>query len=406
MKPLQGFLQGLLPHRIRGWAFDPNDPDQHLTVEVRVDGVVIARAVASQLFPDLQQKQIGRGDHGFLIALDPPLPMNDGNLPEIVALSSGGQQRVLCLPKAVIAKPESNLPAGPKRKSLLERNSAIHTASSSDGVHPKASHVSKVGVGQSLYSQVSDLDSYPVFILGAARSGTSAMVRALMRTEKYETFNEGHLLPLVMRLNHMVQNYYAKSARDAAAGMKTLIANVHEKSIHDVIHAGFISIMQKTFSSGYWLDKTPGAEMIRAAPLMHRLWPNAKFIFMRRHPVDNIESRRRKFMSMDFTEHCRLWSDSMMTWYAIRQSLAECAMEVDQLTMATQPFPLAEQLSVFLNLQEEEKNKLKDAMSSVRPQTTGSDPAHHVSLADVNWSDQERIIFSSLCTEPARLFGY
>ncbi len=399
MKPLQGFLQGVFPHRIRGWAYDPNEPQQHLTIEVRLDGALVTTTFAAQHFPDLEQKHIGNGDHGFVLQFDPHLPLDSGATLEVIAIAASGERRIL-------HQPNASGTGAPVLKTIQATAGAKSPAMPAFAPLTEA-HVPPINAspGHPLF-QPSDSQAHPVFVLGSARSGTTAMVRALTQLGRYEGYNEGHFLPLALRLEQVVHAYYGKSARDAAPGMKTLVAHIPQPWVRDFLQAGFATLLRSIFPTGHWLDKTPGAEMVRAAPLMRRIWPNARFIFMRRDPVDNIESRRRKFPTFDFADHCRLWAEAMMAWYHVRDTLTACSLEVDQLTLARHPDLVSPKIATLLGLPENEAEKLQKIMSAVRPQTTGSDPQAHVTLADVDWSETERAIFASVCAEPARLFGY
>lgn len=44
-----------------------------------------------------------------------------------------------------------------------------------------------------------------------------------------------------------------------------------------------------------WVDKTPDPRMIKCVPRLKRAWPNAKFIFVKRRGIENLESRIKKF---------------------------------------------------------------------------------------------------------------
>jgi hypothetical protein len=251
-----------------------------------------------------------------------------------------------------------------------------------------------------------DLSQRPVFVLGSARSGTTAMMAALRQSGRYAGFNEGHFLTLFGRLRHAVGIHYGRSVRDAAPGMNTLIANIPQQIVTEALQAAFNEIIRAIFPTGYWLDKTPGPDMIKTAPMLRRIWPEARFIFMRRAPVDNIESRRRKFPTISFKDHCRLWAESMVSWHAIRGELAEVSLEVDQLRMGLQPEQVAAEVAALLNLTERETARLLNSFQQDRPQRTGSTITHVVDIASVDWTAEEREIFQQTCAEAIELFGY
>lgn len=85
-------------------------------------------------------------------------------------------------------------------------------------------------------------------------------------------------MPLAKELLHTADTYYA-THRDLTSNDTTLRA-IHLSTFQRVVRRGFVQLTREAFPSGYWIDKTPTAEMIRAAPLMREIWPNARFIFM------------------------------------------------------------------------------------------------------------------------------
>ena len=67
--PLQGNLDGLDGTTITGWAFDPEQPDAPVTLEVLVGDGLIARLSANRFRSDLESSGIGDGRHGFELRL-------------------------------------------------------------------------------------------------------------------------------------------------------------------------------------------------------------------------------------------------------------------------------------------------------------------------------------------------
>jgi hypothetical protein len=70
---LRGWLDEATHGRIRGWAWDANDPDAKLVLEVFDNGERIARVMADLFRGDLEDAGIGDGRHGFVLdaALSP-----------------------------------------------------------------------------------------------------------------------------------------------------------------------------------------------------------------------------------------------------------------------------------------------------------------------------------------------
>ena len=139
---------------------------------------------------------------------------------------------------------------------------------------------------------ITDEGQFPVFVLGPARSGTSAMALGLLDSGRYSGYGEGHLLPLAHDLLATADTYYR---RYAEAGADTLLGRVPIAAFQSLIRRSFVQLARDVFPTRFWLDKTPTVAMVHAAPLMKELWPNARFIFMKRRVIENVLSRLRKF---------------------------------------------------------------------------------------------------------------
>lgn len=70
---LQGIFDVARPDRLAGWAFDRAHPESSLEIEVLREGRPIALIRADLHRPDLVKAGVGSGDHGFALALDPPV---------------------------------------------------------------------------------------------------------------------------------------------------------------------------------------------------------------------------------------------------------------------------------------------------------------------------------------------
>ena len=143
----------------------------------------------------------------------------------------------------------------------------------------------------------SDLKQRPVFILGPARSGTSAMTLALLDSGAYLGTGEGHLLPLAHALVGTIDQYYQRRAEDP----HTLLGKLPIAAFQKLIRRSFVRLAADLFPTRRWLDKTPTVEMVRASvPRWKELWPNARFILAESAASSkNVLSRRRKFPQDD-----------------------------------------------------------------------------------------------------------
>ncbi len=366
---LKGGLHWIMPRKLSGWAICPARPHDHLRVEVRLDGVLIATTRASQRLDPLTEVGIKAGDHGFLVETTTPLPPDEPERLEVTAFADDGASLELRLP---------------------------HSA-------PPRARPSGAG---SLRFLGADRQQRPVFVLGAARSGTSVMGRALRRTGRYEGHGEGHLISLLPTLLAATRAHYQRDPQRAASGRFTMLASVPEQVIQDGLQAMFAAIARAEFPTANWMDKTPGVEMVRAAPILRRVWPAARFVFMQRRGIDNIESRRRKFPEVPFEEHCQAWAQTMLAWADIRTGLDACSLAVEQLDLARRPQNVAAGLKRLLGLEPTEAAQLLHSFRTDRPQQTGESFATEQHLNDLDWNDAQKEQFWSICGEAMALFGY
>jgi hypothetical protein len=245
----------------------------------------------------------------------------------------------------------------------------------------------------------------PVIVLGAARSGTSAMSMALRQNTRYIGYGEGHLIDLLPKLLETVDRHYMKARTDLPPG-STMLASVAPAAMHDGIQAMFVEIARNLAPTGYWTDKTPGPQMVRATPFLRRVWPELRVIYMMRRPIENVESRRRKFPEFTFRGHCHMWADSMIAWESVREELKPCSLEVQQLQLANHPEIVVEQLTELLTLSAQEAKRLLASFINDRPETTSKADAPLYTLDSVGWTEQQRETFLHICGDVMRRFGF
>ena len=67
--PLIGHLDESGPTRIRGWAWNPGRPDDHIIIEILAGTEIVARTEANLRRRDLRECGLGTGRHGFEVVL-------------------------------------------------------------------------------------------------------------------------------------------------------------------------------------------------------------------------------------------------------------------------------------------------------------------------------------------------
>jgi hypothetical protein len=215
---------------------------------------------------------------------------------------------------------------------------------------------------------------------------------------------EGHVVPLLAALTDTVSRYYESIPLDISQPEVRL--DLGELIFLSEIGDLFRSLMRTHYRSSRWVDKTPGVDMMMALPLAKQVWPNAKFVFMKRHGIENICSRMRKFPVQDFAAHCSDWATTMRLWLDIKDSLIGHCIEVDQSDMLDNPRSVAAQVAKFLDLTEKQEICIAGRLQLQDLEVTNR---RNISVRDfvgANWSVEEITLFSETCGEMMRAYGY
>ncbi|NHN37600.1 glycosyltransferase [Pseudomaricurvus alcaniphilus] len=73
---VQGYLEGITANSINGWAWIPGLPDEHVEIELTLDGKVIKSVMANQYREDLAAAGLGHGDYGFSLKSEKAIDWN------------------------------------------------------------------------------------------------------------------------------------------------------------------------------------------------------------------------------------------------------------------------------------------------------------------------------------------
>ena len=77
-------------------------------------------------------------------------------------------------------------------------------------------------------------NSQPIFIIGAARSGTSVITSALRNGARIEGFHEGHFLGLLFLQMHHINRYFESKHR-LVDDKRHMIANINKTEFEEII---------------------------------------------------------------------------------------------------------------------------------------------------------------------------
>src|SRR5579863_3528229 len=244
----------------------------------------------------------------------------------------------------------------------------------------------------------------PVFIVGSPRSGTSALVKALV-TAGYHGYNEGNFLPLMRIIERIIDNHFAIFAKP---NPNRLASQIDRGKLKDGVERLFKQLADEAHPYPLWFDKSGHAEMIPAIPILMRLWPESVYIFCKRRAIENVASRLKKFPAQDFERHCAGWAKIMAAWRAVRPELpAGRYLEVDQQDLIRDTEAVSARMAALLQLAPEQVRALVKTFKSRRPQeTTKGSAAQTHSLEGLGWSEAQLAAFHRWCGPEMEAYGY
>jgi Sulfotransferase family len=369
--PFKGFLEAVEPFQVRGWAFDTACPDKPLTVEVLLRGETLGTTVANLYRVDLEKDDLGKGEYAFIFNFVKKLSDDDLNdISARIVHQDGVREQLPALPEAAQARPE-----------------------------PKFSRTPVEFRGNK-----SDEQPAPIFVLGTARSGTSAITQALLKL--FPGHMEGHFIDLLAHLSVATNKFYRYKGDELAIDKNTMVSNVPRDYVQDHLDAMFLAMMDDLFPASRWVEKTPNSDMIHLAPRLKEIWPNSRFIFMKRRFLENLQSRLRKFPKYDFVQNGSEWALAMAAWLGARPQLAGNAIEIDQHYLSTEPEAVASALGEFLDLTELQAKRLGQALKNDRPERTSELSDQLFDLESLRWTEPQIEEFERTCLKWMDAFGY
>jgi Sulfotransferase family len=361
---LTGLVEYAGAATVSGWAYDTESPSTRLEITVRNGEEFVASGFADIQRDDLLLAGMSDGFHGFSIDLrDATLSEEDAAALEVLAISG-----------ADVIK--------------LERARAAPDTVEELAAYP--------------FQPTSDENQLPAFILGPARSGTSVITLALLDSADYVGAGEGHLLPLAHTLVGAIDQYYQRRVHDP----NTLLGRVSVEAFQKLIRRSFLSLATDLFPTVRWVDKTPTVEMVRASVLMKELWPNARFIFMKRRVIENVLSRQRKFPEDTTDRHYSDWAAVMTAWLEVRDRLGDSALEIEHRQLVLDPDDVASSIASFLQLPQAAAARFRRYLNSSRPEQTDDNFGATYSLEHLCLDDDDVRQLKAVCDPIMNAFGY
>jgi hypothetical protein len=244
-----------------------------------------------------------------------------------------------------------------------------------------------------------------LFILGPQRAGTSVMLGLAQDVLGYAGAPEGWVWSSVKALeDHFAMARQTLADVDPREVAAFSIARISTDAILNAYVAALAGL-----HAGRWpaplVDKTPGPEAVAAAPALRRHLPAARFVFMKRRGIENVQSQLRRFPGRPFETACAMWAESMRTWLTVRDELAEAASEIDQADLHRETDRVAARLATFLG--EAAPEPVAEFFRRRFPEKTKSgDYGEDVDLSQAGWNAGQMLKFVELCGPMMEAFGY
>jgi len=396
---ISGMVELLTAHRAAGWAHAGDDARAPLAIRARYGKCILAQI---ELRPASQeaggQGEPGRPADRFQLEFTPPLEQKAVREISIEAAIIAHNQDWQILPRQLmvgVPLPDYQLPAPADLLFRSERD------------RPLAGPNPRYWSSQSAKETSSRRADHPVFVLGAARSGTTAICRALESGTRYRGFPEGHALDVAIRIALAVNAHFQKKEQ----WMSPLdIASYHLGKIgHSWLREECIGLIRRLadgFTTPFWFDKTPTYQMVASVPLLAEAWPNARFIFMKRRGLENLRSRLRRFPGLNFSDGCKDWNIIMSGWRAIRAVVRGRFAELDQRTMLESPEASAVLVGRLLDLEPAEVKGLSTLLRGERPESTGQSSSFIADVSELGWSAPQIETFRQICGAEMEAYGY
>jgi hypothetical protein len=254
--------------------------------------------------------------------------------------------------------------------------------------------------------------------VGSPRSGTSALVSVLSGVG-YHGYLEGNFLTVLHHIESAVDKFFDWNPE---TDPNVLLANVNKHDLKRRLFETVRTVENDLNPEDPWFDKTGTPEMTAAIPIVRELWPNSVFVFAKRRGIENIISRLKKFPNESFEYHCANWARHMAVWRHIRKQLpTECFIEIEQRDMIQEPERTARDLCAFLQVPASTVTPARPSfggattildaalyvLTTQRPQETAEGTASRtVSLADTEWTAEQKATFLDHCETEMNEFGY
>jgi len=241
----------------------------------------------------------------------------------------------------------------------------------------------------------------PILVVGSPRTGTTALALGLTAAG-ISGFAEGHLLMLFVRVEQAISKYYQDEASNNLPG--TLLHAMPMPKLATAYRDLARSILDEAHGDKPWFDKTAHGGMVGALPFFRSVWPGAKIIFTKRRPIENLQSRLKKFPHMSFAEHCADLRYVFVTWANVREQIGNW-LEVEQYDLVAECEATCKAITNFLGLDSKASEAFYQTVLNTQPERSA--PSYEpLKFANLNWDAAKKEIFIRELDEVMKLHNY
>ncbi len=411
-----GFVEHVNNTRITGWVRSLDDEAMRPVVLATLDDIDVGSARADDARPDLAERGIGQGDHGFDIAITIAIKPEDAEAVEVQVIGPDGERHLLALlasreeqDKIIRPAPAAPpVPPAPVNDLLAGRTSdpgsEIDPFADLDltrEARPAAAPPAPEATAPSAGIGAANVGELKIFVLGAARSGTSALFTALSTVFGLPGYGESHVIPAFQRMIHQLRQYveiFDSNPEDI------MIKHMGAAPVEALLFGYVRELYRDTYKGSGFVDKTPTGEAIYGAPLIESIFPEAYLVATRRNGIEVVQSFRLKF-STDFADACLAWSEAMS---GILHARARCQnlIEIDQFDMANQPERTGRRIAAWLGFPEHGAALGQFFARERIEKSSTHDWSRRLTLADVDWTPAEKATFTRICGRMMEQFEY
>jgi hypothetical protein len=249
--------------------------------------------------------------------------------------------------------------------------------------------------------------STPIFILGNPRSGSSAVSACLREVLNIQGYSEGHFLKYIRKYENITNEIF-NNLSIHEKNKNVAIGNIDKNIFLNNILLAFKKTYESLFdgSKKYWMDKTLDSNLSHIKHLLY-LWPNSKFIMLKRRSLENIKSRTIKFSHVSFEQHCIEWNNLMKSWYYLdKKILNNNYIEIEHYDMLFNLDKVAEDLVRLLPEYRDKKQDIIDFFNTEYPQSTTGKKPEILDIATIDWTEEQKKAHYDICSQSLNLYNY